>query len=830
MRDRTNQSSVPSASRLLSTHRSRVIWLCVLVAWIGTAGPSFGQGSRSDYQRWETLDRTVAGKVFRNDVSAHWINDDLFWYRVRTRDQGERFVVVNAATGKKSSDYDRDQLRDAIAGDAEDVDIDSIFGLKPRRTIASSHYRGSPTSIEFDNRTDQDLKVHYRSDDGTERYYGDVKAGASRQWSTYDGHAWVLRNADGKAIACFVADTTPGIAVIDADTPRPASAQPRRRRDESRLQKSPDEAWEIRIDDHNLHLTHRNDAAKNWSTADGSQQHGYGGKVHWSPDSKHFVVMKTRPGTRREIHLIDSSPDDSHHGKLITLDYAKPGDDLDVRTLILFSADGSRRFEIDNTRFPNPYQLSDFQWDPDSSGFSFLYNQRGHQVLRLVRVNADDGSTSTLIDETSDTFICYSSKNYLRRLHGSDEAIWMSERSGWNHLYLVDQKSGKMSDITHGCLGLDGQFVVRGVEKVDAEKRRLWVKVSGIHPGEDPYHVHLLAVDFDGNNATILTGGDGNHRWDFSPNGRYLIDQYSRVDLPNRSVLRDAETGKSICELETADIRALLETGWRVPERFVAKGRDGQTDIHGIIVRPTGFDPRRKYPVLEYIYAGPHGSFVPKSFGTHSRLYKMAELGFIVVQIDGMGTNHRSKAFHDVCWKNLGDSGFPDRIAWMKAAAETRPEMDLRRVGIWGGSAGGQSALRALLAHGDFYQAAVADCGCHDNRVDKIWWNEQWMGWPIGPHYKEQSNVTCAHQLRGDLMLIVGELDRNVDPISTMQVVDALVRADKDFELLVMPGVGHGAAGHPYAARRQADFFVRKLQGSQPRWDFDDRNNEPDTD
>ncbi|MDF1729583.1 MAG: S9 family peptidase, partial [Sulfitobacter sp.] len=249
------------------------------------------------------------------------------------------------------------------------------------------------------------------------------------------------------------------------------------------------------------------------------------------------------------------------------------------------------------------------------------------------------------------------------------------------------------------------------------------------------------------------------------------------------------------------------------------KGRDGTTDIWGIIHRPSNFESGRTYPVIESIYAGPHGAFVPKSFRATTGPAAMAELGFIVVQIDGMGTNHRGKAFHDVCWKNLGDSGFPDRRLWIEAAAKHEPAMDLTRVGIYGGSAGGQSALRALLAHGDFYHAAVADCGCHDNRVDKIWWNEAWMGWPIGPHYAEQSNVTQAHRLTGDLLLIVGETDENVDPASTMQVVSALIDADKDFELLVMPGVGHGAAGTPYGTRRQRDFFVRKLLGVEPRWE-----------
>ncbi len=282
-------------------------------------------------------------------------------------------------------------------------------------------------------------------------------------------------------------------------------------------------------------------------------------------------------------------------------------------------------------------------------------------------------------------------------------------------------------------------------------------------------------------------------------------------------MLRNALTGDFICELEIADSHLLEATGWQRPERFVAPGRDGQTEIYGIIVRPTNFDPSRKYPVIEYIYAGPHAAFVPKTFDRHTGLLRFAELGFIVVQIDGMGTSYRSKAFHDVCWKNLGDSGFADRMAWLRAAAEKHPELDLSRVGIYGGSAGGQSALRALLAHPDFYHVGCADCGCHDNRMDKVWWNELWMGWPVGPHYEEQSNVTNAHQLQGKLLLMVGELDHNVDPASTMQVVNALIKADKDFDLIVFPGADHGAGSSPYGIRRQMDFFVRHLHHREPR-------------
>jgi dipeptidyl aminopeptidase/acylaminoacyl peptidase len=324
-------------------------------------------------------------------------------------------------------------------------------------------------------------------------------------------------------------------------------------------------------------------------------------------------------------------------------------------------------------------------------------------------------------------------------------------------------------------------------------------------------------VNFDGTGLVILTEGDGTHTIEFSPDRRFFVDTWSRVDHPPVNELRNAKDGRLVCELERGDASALVQTGWQAPERFVAKARDGVTDIYGMINRPTTFDPKKHYPVIEQIYAGPQGAFVPKGFSTLNSMQSLAELGFIVVQIDGMGTSHRSKQFHDVCWKNIGDAGFPDRILWLKAAAAKHPYMDLTRVGIYGGSAGGQNALRALIAHGDFYKAAVADCGCHDNRMDKIWWNEQWMGWPIGPHYDEQSNVTQAHKLTGKLLLTVGELDKNVDPASTMQVVNALIKADKDFDLVVIPGAGHGSAEGKYGTRRRADFFVRNLLGVEPR-------------
>jgi dipeptidyl aminopeptidase/acylaminoacyl peptidase len=296
---------------------------------------------------------------------------------------------------------------------------------------------------------------------------------------------------------------------------------------------------------------------------------------------------------------------------------------------------------------------------------------------------------------------------------------------------------------------------------------------------------------------------------------KYYVDTWSRVDLPTVSQLRRTSDLKPIMDLESGEMDELLKTGWRPPEVFTAMGRDGKTDIWGVIVRPTNFDPMKKYPVIEYIYAGPQGSFVPKTFSAQIQIQSLAELGFIVVQIDGMGTSNRSKAFHDVAWKNLGDAGFPDRILWHKAVAAKYPYYDITRVGIYGNSAGGQNSLGGMLFHPEFYKVCVSSCGCHDNRMDKIWWNEQWMGWPLGPEYAASSNVDNASKLQGKLLLIVGEMDPNVDPASTMQVVNALVKANKTFDLLVIPGGGHGFGGS-YGERKRNDFFVHHLLGAEP--------------
>ncbi len=559
---------------------------------------------------------------------------------------------------------------------------------------------------------------------------------------------------------------------------------------------------------------------------DGSEGNYYAiSTLAWSPDSKHLAIYRVRPGYRREVHYIESSPEDQLQPKSSTMVYPKPGDVLSLFQPVLFDVEARRELSIDNTLFPNPYEMLPIAWWKDSRAFTFEYNQRGHQIYRLLEVGAGDGHARTLIEEKSNTFINYEpltpdqfdhGKYYRHDLDDGKQILWGSERDGWEHLYLFNGQTGALiRQVTHG------QWVVRAVDYIDEAAQEIYFEASGMDPDEDPYYVHACKIHFDGSGFSVLTPVKANHTLSYSPDGRFYVDTYSRLDLPPVMELHRTADAALLMTVNTADDAALRAAGWQPAEPFHTAGRDGKTQIWGVIYRPMNFDPHRKYPVVEDIYAGPQGSFVPKSFS--ARPEPLTALGFVVVQIDGMGTNNRSRAFHDVAWRNLKDAGFSDRILWHKAVARKYPWYDISRVGIFGTSAGGQSAMGALLFHPEFYKVAVANSGSHDNRMDKIWWNEQWMGWPVGPWYAESSNAENAWRLQGRLMLVVGEMDKNVDPATTLQVVDRLIKANKDFDLLFVPGGGHGAGGR-YGERKLMDFFVRNLLGQPtPQW-----NTEPD--
>jgi len=842
-------------------HTKLLLRAVILTLLISTSFcQSFAQGTRADYERSKSVDRQMRDTVFRDRVQPKWFGDNCaFWYRVPVAPQDHAFVLVDAAAKSRRAAFDHEIVAKYLSESLsrtispKRLPIDGLrftethvviqaagrqwqlshdgkewaawkqdapeqitgLSLDPLRVVRRSGSSSQETSIRFENHWTKPVEIFWIDGDGGRQKYANLAVEQSHDQHTFAGHIWLI-TVDQKPLLMFSAVEQPATVVINAKTVAigpPRSTERRGRgRPRGRGGVSPDGKWKASIVDHNLQVTSVESGELLMLSKGGSESDGFQSRYYWSPDSQSLVVMQVQQGEQHLVHLIESSPKDQLQPKLHAFNYRKPGDRLPMPRPRLFSMESMRQIEIDESLFANAWSIDELRWKDDSSRFTFLFNPRGHQTLRILAVNRANGEVTVIVDEQPGTFVDYANKKFTYYIEETDELIWMSERDGWNHLYLIDFNDGRVKhQIT------SGEWIVRGIEKVDLASRQIWFRAGGYYSDQDPYYMHLGRVDFDGENLQMLTEGDGTHRWQFSPDRRWFVDTWSRVDLPPVSELRSVTTGEHVCLLEEADWSRLLDIGWTPPERFVAKARDGKTDIYGIIIRPLNFDSKKSYPVIEEIYAGPHGSFVPKAFGRHVRQQRFAELGFIVVRIDGMGTSNRSKAFHDVAWKNIGDAGFPDRMLWMKAAAKRHAEMDLSQVGIYGGSAGGQNALRAVLAHGDFYHVAVADCGCHDNRMDKVWWNELWMSWPIDDHYREQSNVTNAHRLEGKLLLIVGELDRNVDPASTMQVVDALVKADKDFDLLIMPGVGHGAAETAYGSRRRLDFFVRHLHHAEPR-------------
>ena len=771
------------------------------------AGNIFGVGSAADYERAQSLTQRTEGKVFRDAVAPHWLPDNRhFWYRVATGPDAHEYVLVDAGTGEIKRASSAEKLG---VTESERVSTSTQKSLAPKRTT----HTGGETAIRLSNTTAGSVEVFWVDESGERKPYGRLRPSETKEFHTYAGHVWLVTDSLGSPLGFF--EATPDILEVEIDG-KPAnleSSRPRRER-RNRSGVSPDKNWFMQFTNQNVVLVATNGEAT-MLTTNGTAENPYRGPVMWSPDSQSCVGLSVKEAPRHIVTIVESSPRDQLQPKLQTYDYFKPGDALPQVQPVLINVASKTAKIISDDSFTNAFAPGGeiaIRWSPRGDEFYFDYNQRGHQLYRILAVNATNGAIRTVVEERSKTFVDYETKTWREWLPDSGELLWMSERDGWAHLWLYDiATSAVKNQVTHGT------WVVRDVLKVDAAKRQVWLLAGGVRAGEDPYHEQLCRVNFDGSGCVQLTQGDGNHTVEFSPDGNEFIAKWSRVDQPTVTELRRSDDGKLICELERADASQLLKSGWTLPERFVAKGRDGETDIYGVIIKPSNFDPKKKYPVVEEVYAGPQDSFAPESFGRLLRQHAIAELGFIVVQADGMGTDNRGKAFHDVCWKNLQDAGFPDRIAWIKAAATTRPWMDLKRVGIYGGSAGGQNAMRALLDYSDFYKVAVADCGCHDNRMDKLWWNEQWLGWPVDDSYARSSNVDDAHKLQGKLLLMVGELDHNVDPASTMQVVNALEKAGKDFEFIVITGSAHGSAETPYGSKRRMDFLVRNLLGDEAK-------------
>ena len=756
--------------------RNKTIKSLLLPALCFIAANGQAQGTLEDYRRAYSLyEKFNATQVYNDPADIRWDGKTAFHYSVYTP-EGTDYYVGKVTGDVKTADVKAIHMKALAELLSRETGKDI-----PRNTLRLSRLsvdENQPTSVSFE----------------------------------FDGYKWKVEEACTTGLRLGNKEALP--------SPKGPWKKPRHWMevdDEKGAAPvvSPDGKRQAYIKNDNVYVSDRDGRHERALSNDGTAGNYYSSWLKWSPDGRYVCANKIRPAQKRYVYYVESSPKSQLQPILHQQEYAKPGDELRFKVPCIFNVETGQAVIPSTELFDRQYDLYGPEWKEDGKAVTFEYNERGHKTYRVLELDAETGKVRTLVEESSPTFVNYS-RMFRHVLKGGKEMIWMSERDNWNHLYTIDLEKGKVArQITKG------EWVVRRVLKVDEDNQVIYFTASGVNPKEDPYHVHYYKINMDGKQMTCLTPEEGNHSAVFNEDYTLWIDKYSTAEQAPVTVLRTAQGEKTEGRtLAQADLSKIKSAGWTAPETFTAPGRDGVTPMWGIIQRPTNFDPQKKYPVIEYIYSGPGDAYTPKSFLPYNGYTTaLAELGFIVVQLDAMGTSYRGKKFEEVCYKNLKDAGFPDRIQWIKAAAEKYPYMDSTRVGIYGCSAGGQEALAAVLFHPEFYKASYSSCGCHDNRMDKIWWNEQWMGYPVDSSYIACSNVENAHRLTRPLMLVVGEMDDNVDPASTMQVVDALIKADKDFELVVLPGVRH-SMGESYGEHKRFDFFVKELMGVEPpKWE-----------
>ena len=608
----------------------------------------WAQGTVEDYNRAYALrEKYNAKHVLYAGVVPHWVDQtSAFWY-VRQTEKGKEYVKVDAASKKRTALFDQQKMAAALTEKAG-------------------------RAINAYNLPLQNCRLNISLD--TLRFQLDGKF-----W------AYSIKNnrlLDERAIPPRGKERH-WMEVDDEKEGRPVT--------------SPDGKWTAFIKNDNVYVREVVTGKEKQLSQDGTLSNYYSSYIQWSPDSKSVVSCRIRPVEKRYVYYVESSPADQAQPKLHKQEYAKPGDELRFKVPCIFEVESGRRLIPSTELFSHQYELSGPMWNADSKAITFEYNERGHKVYRVLEMSAVDGSVRTLIEEKEEKYVNYP-RIYRNYLSDGKRIIWSSERDNYNHLYLYDRATGKpLNQITKG------EWYVRGVQHVDETNEVIYFSANGMKKGEDPYLIHYYKINFDGSNLVELTPEEGMHQCWYSSDYKYLVDVYSKVDQAPIAVLRDVKNGKIRMQLDKADISALLANGWKAPEVFSAKGRDGKTDMWGVIYRPSNFDPSKKYPVIEYIYSGPGDQYVPKTFSSYNWwMTSLAELGFIVVQVDGMTTSFRSKEFEEVCYKNLKDAGLPDHIAWIKAAAQKYPYMDIDRVGIFGCSAGGQESTGAVLFHPEF--------------------------------------------------------------------------------------------------------------------------------
>jgi dipeptidyl-peptidase-4 len=745
---------------------------CVFVACL-VFSSAVGQQkalTAADYARAEKFMGYNTNPLVDHSVQPAWLPDGRFWYRDSSA-AGSEFVVFDPVKQTRQPAFDQEKVAAALS-------------KASGKTYDKAH-------LPF-------MRFDYSADGKTILF-----AIGPKQWK-----------CDTAGDSC-------------AEPP----AQPKR---EEVL--SPDKKHAAFIRDYNLWMRDVESSHETQLTTDGVKDYGYAtnnaGWIHgedpvllWSPDSKKIATFQQDQRKVGEMYLVETKVG---HPTLQAWKYPLPGDDvvtmierviidLDAHKVIRLKMppDQHRTTVCDDLKCR---EWSDVQWSPDASKLVFVSSSRDHKQATLRVANSATGEVRDVLEEKVDTQ--YESgwrEANWRYLASSNEVIWFSERSNWGHLYLYDFSTGQLKrPIT------SGDWVVTAIEAVDEKERVVYFVAGGKEPGQNPYFHHLYRVGLDGKNLTLLTPEDGTHAIAMAPSGKFFIDTYSKPDAPPVTVLRDG-SGKVLATVGKTDISRLLATGWRPPELFSVKARDGVTDIYGLMFKPTNLDPARKYPIVNNVYPGPQGGSVGNWGFSAARgdSQSLAELGFIVVQIEGMGNPGRSKKFHDFYFANMGDNTLPDQVGGMKQLAQRFSWIDLERAGIWGHSGGGYASTDAMLRYPDFFKVGISESGNHDNREYEDDWGERYQGLlvrkPDGTsNYDDQANQNLANNLKGHLLLMHGTLDDNVPPYNTLLVVNELIKANKDFDLLLLPNRRHGYAGESYVVRRRWDYFVRYLMGAEP--------------
>ncbi|HEX8453237.1 MAG TPA: DPP IV N-terminal domain-containing protein [Longimicrobium sp.] len=752
----------------------RIHALALLLLAVPAAAQQPRQLTAADYARAERrLAAYTTPLVTGTAGPPTWTADGRFWYRTNTP-EGARYFMVDPARGTREPLFDPARLTPALGTAGGEIPAGQL-----------------PVVLDL----------------------------------TEDGRRVTVSTRAGR----FTCDLQAYTCTRAAATPEDASL-------------SPDGRMAAFIRDFNLWVKDLGSGRETQLTTDGTREFGYAtnnaGWVHgddpvltWSPDSRQIATFQHDARGASDMYLVSTNVGEP---RLEAWKYPLPGDSVVFRIhrVVVNVADAARprvvRFQMpadahrstvsDHVQC-NGGTVCDLQWYPDGSKVVFVSSSRDHKTAWVRVADARTGEVRTLFEERSQTQVGDASftENLWRIVPGTNELIWWSQREGWTRLYLYDLNTGALKNAITA-----GEGNVMDIVRVDERARTIYFTAQGKEAGRDPYFQQLYRIGFDGRGQTLLTPEDAHHTVSMSPDGRFIVDTYSTPDTPPVTVVRDMN-GRVVRQLERADVSRLVATGWRPPTRIRMKARDGQTDIYGLMFTPSALDSTKKYPIVNYIYPGPQvGSVGPRSFlPSRSDHQALAELGFVVVAVDGMGTPGRSKAFADAYYGRMIDNTLPDQIAGMRELARRYPFIDIDRAGIWGHSGGGYATAAAMFRHPEFFKVGISESGNHENRNYEDDWGERYQGLVVRTgttdNYANEATQTHAANLRGKLMLAHGGMDDNVPPYNTYLVVDALVKANKDFDLVIFPNARHGYGGDSaYMMRRRWDYFVRNLMGAEP--------------